>query len=646
MSRSARSPDADCGASSGVARGPQPSPHAESPGPLTVTDRLLQRTLAMLYDLRRCALAFEAAHEHEIVTLDPHYRNSARNLLHYLSVRQTDIRSLQHDLHSLGLSSLGVLESHVLASLNAVIDNLEVLAAVPRSVAPAPPVDFRNGRLLLRDHARRLFGPPPRDRSVRIMVTMPSSAAQDERLIEDLLRAGMDLMRINCAHDDAAAWRRMADNLRRAEQAVGRRCAIQADLGGPKLRTGSIEPVGHFLRIKPRRDPAGRLLAPARVWLTPAATPEPAVRPVDAVLPVTGGSLRSLRVGDVLLTMDLRGRERRLEVVARTGRSVVAEAVKTVYAAAHEPLHVVRDGSVVAQRVIGDLPGVTAPVPLQVGEKLLLTRDPAPGRPAQYDATGAIVHPARIHCTLPEAFDRVRVGDRVWFDDGKIGGTVTGNDGDCIELAVTHVPPVGGRLRAGKGINFPDTDLGLVAMTEKDLADLREVAQFADIVALSFVRSPEDVVQLATRLEELGAARLGIVLKIENAAAFRNLPRILLCSLRSPPVGIMVARGDLAVEVGFERLSEIQEEILWLSEAAHVPVVWATQVLEGLAKGGAPTRAEVSDAVMSSRAECVMLNKGPKVVSTVRFLADVLERMEEHHDKRMQLLRRLSVSDI
>ena len=166
------------------------------------------------------------------------------------------------------------------------------------------------------------------------------------------------------------------------------------------------------------------------------------------------------------------------------------------------------------------------------------------------------------------------------------------------------------------------------------------------MVALSFVRAPEDVLAASEQLRELGAQHVGIVLKIENAAAFRNLPRILLTALRTPPVGVMVARGDLAVEVGFERLSEVQEEILWLCEAAHVPVVWATQVLEGLAKGGAPTRAEVSDAVMSSRAECVMLNKGPKVVSTVAFLANVLERMEEHHDKRMALLRRLSVSEI
>jgi pyruvate kinase len=238
----------------------------------------------------------------------------------------------------------------------------------------------------------------------------------------------------------------------------------------------------------------------------------------------------------------------------------------------------------------------------------------------------------------------VQAGDRVWLDDGKIGGVVVANDHAEIHVNVTHAPPDGARLRAEKGINFPDTELGLAALTDKDRADLRSVVGFADMVALSFLRTAQDVETLEDALHELGAGHMGIVLKIENAAAFRNLPHILLASLRSPPVGVMVARGDLAVEVGFERLSEVQEEILWVCEAAHVPVIWATQVLEGLAKAGAPSRAEVSDAVMSSRAECVMLNKGPRIVTTVKFLADILGRMEEHHDKRMALLRRLSVS--
>jgi len=610
------------------------------------TDRLIHRTLAALHDLRDRAIAFAAEHARELEFIEPHYRNSARNLLHYLSIRQNDIRDLQQDLHSLGLSSLGVLESHAIATLNAVIVNLEALAKAPSSEEPAPPVDFRTGRLLLRDHARRLLGPAPRDRSVRIMVTMPSAASSDERLIEDLLRAGMDLMRINCAHDDATAWRKMAANLRRAERVVGRRCAIQADLGGPKVRTGSLEPVGHFLRVKPKRDAAGGLIAPARLWLTPAGHPEPAPPGIRAVLPVAGTSARSLRVGDTLLITDLRGRERTLTVVARAGRSAVLETEKTIYAAAGGRLALVRDGSVLAELEIADLPAVIAPIALQVGDTLVLTRDPAPGRPTLRDAAGLVIAPARIHCTLPAAFDHVRIGDRIWLDDGKIGGFARSNDGALIEMQVTQVPPAGGKLRTEKGINFPDTELGLAALTDKDIADLREAVRFADIVALSFVRSPQDVLQLGEQLRELGAGQVGIVLKIENAAAFRNLPRILLASLRTPPVGVMVARGDLAVEIGFERLSEVQEEILWLCEAAHVPVVWATQVLEGLAKGGAPTRAEVSDAVMSSRAECVMLNKGPKVVSTVEFLSDVLARMEEHHDKRMALLRRLSVSEI
>ena len=103
----------------------------------------------------------------------------------------------------------------------------------------------------------------------------------------------------------------------------------------------------------------------------------------------------------------------------------------------------------------------------------------------------------------------------------------------------------------------------------------------------------------------------------------------------------MIARGDLAVECGYERLAEVQEEILWLCEAAHMPVIWATQVLEGVAKRGQPSRAEITDAAMSERAECVMLNKGPHIVGAVRVLDDILRRMQGHQHKKTSLLRTL-----
>jgi pyruvate kinase len=137
---------------------------------------------------------------------------------------------------------------------------------------------------------------------------------------------------------------------------------------------------------------------------------------------------------------------------------------------------------------------------------------------------------------------------------------------------------------------------------------------------------------------------LGIVLKTETRRGFQHFPELLLTSMRSASVGVMIARGDLAVECGYERLAEIQEEILWLCEAAHVPVIWATQVLENLAKTGHPSRAEITDAAMGERAECVMLNKGPFLVEAVHALNDILCRMRTHQQKKSATMRRLSVA--
>jgi pyruvate kinase len=127
--------------------------------------------------------------------------------------------------------------------------------------------------------------------------------------------------------------------------------------------------------------------------------------------------------------------------------------------------------------------------------------------------------------------------------------------------------------------------------------------------------------------------------------AFENLPELLLTAMRSEVVGVMIARGDLAVEVGFERLAEVQEEIMWACEAAHIPVIWATQVLDSLARTGQASRAEVTDAAMAVRAECVMLNKGPHITDAIGVLDSILTRMQSHHQKKRSLLRRLRAWD-
>ncbi|MDO9310092.1 MAG: pyruvate kinase [Nitrosomonas sp.] len=170
---------------------------------------------------------------------------------------------------------------------------------------------------------------------------------------------------------------------------------------------------------------------------------------------------------------------------------------------------------------------------------------------------------------------------------------------------------------------------------------LEFVVKHADMVGLSFARRPADILLLQKHLKRLKAEKLGIVLKIETRAAFENLPELLLTLLRSSNVGVMIARGDLAVECGYERLAELQEEILWLAEAARLPVIWATQVLEGLSKSGKPSRAEITDAAMGVRAECVMLNKGSHIIEAIQSLDDILHRMQSHQNKKISLLRRL-----
>lgn len=608
--------------------------------------RSIRRLIAEVDALAQDAIDFELHFAAELERVDAAFLASARNLLHYLAVRRHDIRKLQENLSALGLSSLGRMEAHTLATLNAVLAALHHMVgeAAPLPPERAAPVDSASGPVLLTTHANGLLGVAPPRRSSRIMVTMPREAASDGELMRALLLGGMTIMRINCAHDGPDIWRAMVDNLRRCEAELGMHCRVLADLAGPKLRTGAIGGGERVLRIRPRRDTRGRVVRCARVAFVPEHMAGAPVPGSDVTLPVSSALLTAAAAGDEIVFRDTRGRRRRCAVVAVEGDVCIAECDRTCYVESGQALRLRRRGTRLATGFVGMLPELPASLQLCVGDRLRVTREPTPGAPATRDGDGRALSAARVPCTLGAIVSRVKAGERVWFDDGAIGGTVVDTAADEFLVEITHAKPGGSKLRADKGINLPDTTFDLAALTDKDYRDLDVVAPLVDMVGLSFLRRPEDIELLEDRLTAIGAAHLGIVLKIENRRAFERLPRILLTALRSPPVGVMVARGDLAVEMGFERLAEVQEEILWMCEAAHVPVIWATQVLEGLAKTGAPSRAEVTDAAMSSRAECVMLNKGPYIAEATRFLAGVLERMELHQSKKTATLRRLSVS--
>ena len=578
--------------------------------------------------------ADEAEREPLLREVHPAYRVSARNFVHYMTLRQADLRQLQLGLISHGLSSLGRLEGHVLDALAQVRERLDDALARGTAAPSSPRTDvvgptWEDSSRLLHAHTRALLGPRPAHRHVYVMVTAPTAAEVDDAWVARLLAVGMNVLRINTAHEDEEAWTRIATTARRVASAHGAHLQIAVDLPGPKVRTVMLQDGPRVVKWKPTRDELGRVISPRELTLhrstRPAAGPE--------LLGLPDPVWAAIAVGDEIAFRDARGKHRVLVVTQRGAESGAAELEATAYVVPGTRVTLRRAGVKLAEFAIDLVPARRFRLVLAIGDVCWLVKHgvaPVPGSKA-------------VGCTLDVAVDSLRPGQRVLFDDGHLE-TVVEEVGEGRALVrVTHASGGTFSLGAEKGINLPDTELELPLFSADDERALAFAARHGDVVDASFVRSPEDVLELYGRLAALGADRLGVVLKIETRGAFERLPSILLAALARAPVGVMIARGDLAIESGYERLAELQEEMLWLCEAAHVPVIWATQVLDLLARTGRPSRAEVTDAAMGVRAECVMLNKGPYVAEAVGALDDILRRMEQHQYKKRSLYRRLNV---
>lgn len=456
------------------------------------------------------------------------FRFSAMNLAFYLAIRCHDLRPLQEKLLLLGLSSLGRSEARTMANLDAVIASLGRICQKPADELIAYPTAkwFFHGNRLLAHNAGLIFGSHADAQYTNIMVTMPPEAATDYKLVRDLLKAGMDTARINCAHDDQDAWEAMLHNIHKAEKEIHKRCKIYMDLAGPKVRIAQVLVPGDEDRVA-----------------------------TDDIFFMARGKISEY--------------------------------------------------------------------------------------PENY--TGNVI----ITCSIPQVFDHLQAGDPVVIDDGKLNCVVTKIEPQGAYLRVVSTKAKGFHLKNKKSLNFPQTPLDISPLTKKDLKDLDFIIKHADTIGYSFVRNRADILLLQDELRKrLGAKarKIAIIAKIETRDSVHNLPEIIVQAASHNPFGVMIARGDLAVEAGYHRLAELQEEILWICEAAHIPVIWATQVLENLVKTGIPSRAEITDAAMSERAECVMLNKGPYIVKAVSSLADILKRMEGHQHKKAPQLRILHIA--
>ncbi|WP_243138112.1 pyruvate kinase [Heliorestis acidaminivorans] len=565
---------------------------------------------------------------------------SRDNLLAYIALRRHDLFDLQLELAEFGLSSLGRLEECVLTSIEKVLKHL----ATPVPDYLLHKTDSKNARLLASKRARKLFGRPRRGRNTRIMVTLDSSYSDHPELMEDLLRQGMDIARINCAHDHQELWEKMICSLREAEarlekkaQGTGRKCRIIMDLGGPKIRTGPVMEKTIPLRLKVPRDIYGQPIRILEGYLDNKATYTELVEDrygqnqhfviaIEEQIP-----LDSLHIGEVLTFKDSRNRKRKFRVIERISPNRIKVALeRTAYVQEGLTLNYGQQEKL----TLGAPKALPINIEVQAGQVLRLYFDP---HRQGHNATES--EPASISCTVPEVLQSLHLEDPVFIDDGKIGARVINKQKDYVDLEVISPDDRSARIRPEKGLNFPESSINMPALTEQDRIDLEFIVANADALALSFIHRPQDLDDLRVELKKHNREDIGIVAKIETREAIHQLSRILLKGLDFSNFGIMIARGDLAVEVGFENLSLVQEDILCLCEAAHVPVIWATQVLENLAKKGLPARAEITDAAMSHRAECVMLNKGPHILDAVKTLSSLLSSEERYHLKKRQIFR-------
>ncbi|MCF6359678.1 MAG: pyruvate kinase [Cyclobacteriaceae bacterium] len=590
------------------------------------------------------ARKLEKEYEALISNVHVNYRASAVNLTHYLAFRSFDIDQLQEKLGYLGFPDLANIEGHVMQSLlniKAIVDSFMGNKAAPNQQKI---ISIKQGEKLLNRNTKKLFGYKSRKRRTRIMVTMPSTASGDYRLVNQLIGLGMNSARVNCAHDSPEVWAAIIANINHANSALHKKCKVMMDLGGPKLRTGPMKPGPNVVHIQPKRDVEGKVIKPARVWVAPPDILPP-TDDVDVIIPVSEELMGKIKRGNIIRFKDSRGKNCKIDIEKREKKGRWGVCSDSAYISTGTELRLGKKKADGSERIlVGQLLPTEQFILLQVDDFFELHKEPALGEPAIYEENGTLIKKAHISCTLPEIFEDVKAGEPVFLNDGKIEAVIEEVNAERLMLRVTYAKDTGSKLKADKGINFPESDLKISGLTEKDKLDLEFVAENADAVNLSFVNQRSDV---ETYLEEIGKyeANPGLILKIETQKGFRNLPEILLTAMQTYPIGVMIARGDLAIETGWKNFATIQEEIMRVSEAAYIPVVWATQVLDNLARKGVPTRSEITDAAQAQRTECVMLNKGNYIKKAVKTLDKILRRMQRFQKKKQIILPKLEQAD-
>ena len=572
-------------------------------------------------ELIQYALEWEERYAEKIEQVHPKYTESARNLVHYSALKSKNLNSLQKKLGNLGLSRLSESEAHIMASLQTTRSIL-ISMQNEKSKFLKHQLSFKKSRRLIRRNAKALLGYRSKGRRTRIMVTLPSKAANDYKLVHDLIKNGMNCARINCAHDSKEEWQKMIEHIQKASKKQRKKCKISMDLGGPKIRTGVIAKDAKVIKIQHSIDAFGNDIKSIVVFFGENKIYKTEI----PTIPLANFDPETIKEGDLLYITDNHFKKRKIKVLQVMGTGFLGEIKKVTYFETGLPIKIEEHNPF----IIGELDKKKRPIFLKEKDIIIIKKGEIEGHGKRILIETGEIEPACISCTSSEIFSMVKKGETILFDDGIIEGIIKEVTPDEIRVLITVVPSNGGRLKPDKGINFPQSKLKFNSLSDKDKHDLQFVLENANVINMSFVNHQDDVSELLELINSDDVDRkMGLILKIETSSGFDNLSEIILESMKNYPIGVMIARGDLAVELGWERIGRIQEEILSICKAAHITSIWATQVLENLAKKGIPSRAEITDTVMAQRADCIMLNKGSYILRAIKLLDSILKNLKK-----------------
>lgn len=569
---------------------------------------------------------------------------SLLNLRQYLILRSQDRTELQEKLFLMSLSSLGRSYAHVAASIDTLYDQIssslhlhEISKKDMRtfhhlSIAEAILLASKNNTLLFGGKVSSKLS----EQTTSIMLTLPTHAIDnDGELIYELVQRGVKIFRINTAHDSLAVWSAMAEIISKINEAREEedKVKIFVDLAGPKIRTGRIRKVDFPIAVgSNKREKEIYIFADKQMSTRPETLNLRTQLKEPACINIEKSFFKKIKLQRQIKIVDSNGKKAYITVSEFKDSYAVGFIDKKVYIDSSTKLYSKKHSGAIL-----NIENQIEEIRLFKGDFLEITESDELGHAEILDDEEST--PALISCSLGGLLSQVKIGDKVFIDDGKIGLIVTEKKDDSIICKVTNAKASGVLLKEEKGINFPDTYIRTKALTQTDHDNLLGVLNFVDHVSISFCQSPEDIEDIQNILIENKRTDVGIIAKIETKQAISNMPAILEQLLLWEKSAVMIARGDLAIEVGFENMAHMQESLLDICHAAHMPVIWATQVLESQMKNNLPSRAEVTDAAMAGRAECIMLNKGAFASDTIDILTHILNDMHSLFKKNRQLLK-------